>query len=145
MERLTTRNSMGVAVYRWPYTCENCNESFWRLPDYGDGSPTEKLAQYEEKEEKKQLVILPCNVGDTVYQVMLTGVKASKPVFEIYEAKVIRFVLDSFYLMIETKIEGEKQGRLMTAKCFGETIFVTKEEAEIGKEKMELDIEKCNN
>lgn len=52
MERLTTRNIAGVAVYKHPFECERCGEEIWRLPDYGNGSPTEKLADYEDAEEQ---------------------------------------------------------------------------------------------
>ena len=52
MERLTTRNIAGVAVYKNPFECERCGETIWRLPDYGNGSPTEKLAAYEDAEEQ---------------------------------------------------------------------------------------------
>ena len=54
MERLTTRNIAGVAVYKNPFECERCGETIWRLPDYGNGSPTEKLAAYEDAEEHGQ-------------------------------------------------------------------------------------------
>ena len=54
MERLTTRNIAGVAVYKNPFECERCGETIWRLPDYGNGSPTEKLAAYEDAEEQGQ-------------------------------------------------------------------------------------------
>lgn len=61
MERLTTRNIAGVAVYKNPFECERCGETIWRLPDYGNGSPTEKLAAYEDAEEQGLLLRLPCN------------------------------------------------------------------------------------
>ena len=67
MERLTTRNSMGIAVYKNPFECERCGETIYRLPDYGNGSPTEKLADYEEAEEQRLFVHLPCKVGDIVW------------------------------------------------------------------------------
>ena len=67
MERLTTRNIAGVAVYKHPFECERCGETIWRLPDYGNGSPTEKLADYEDLEEQGRLIKLPCKVGDTVW------------------------------------------------------------------------------
>jgi len=47
-ERLTQRNIAGVAVYKTAYECERCGEAIYRLPDYGNGSPTERLAKYEE-------------------------------------------------------------------------------------------------
>lgn len=52
MERLTTRNIAGVAVYKYPFECERCGETIYRLPDYGNGSPTNKLAEYEDAEEQ---------------------------------------------------------------------------------------------
>ena len=52
MERLTTRNIAGVAVYKYPFECERCGETIWRLHDYGNGSPTEKLAAYEDAAEQ---------------------------------------------------------------------------------------------
>ena len=56
MERLTIRNSEGVAVFKQSYDCEVCGESIYRLPDLGNGSPTERLAQYEEAEEQGLLL-----------------------------------------------------------------------------------------
>lgn len=48
MERLTTRNSEGVPVYKSGYECERCGEIIWRLPDLGRGSPTTRLCEYGE-------------------------------------------------------------------------------------------------
>ena len=59
MERLTTRNIAGVEVYKNPFECERCGETIWRLPDYGNGSPTEKLSAYEDAEEQGLLLQLP--------------------------------------------------------------------------------------
>lgn len=72
MERLTTRNIARVAVYKNPFECEQCGKAIWRLPDYGSGSPTEKLADYEDAEEHGLLLRLPCKEaytksGDIVY------------------------------------------------------------------------------
>lgn len=69
MNRLTTRNSMGVAVLKIPYQCEQCGEETYRLADYGNGEPIKKLAEYEDLEEQRRLLKLPCAVGDTVYEV----------------------------------------------------------------------------
>ena len=59
MERLTTRNIAGVAVYKHPFECERCGDTIWRLPDYGNESPTEKLAEYEDLDEQGLLLRLP--------------------------------------------------------------------------------------
>ena len=70
MERLTTRNIAGVAVYKNPFECEQCGDTIWWLPDYCNGSPTEKLADYEDAEEQGLLLRLKCKVGDTVYHIV---------------------------------------------------------------------------
>lgn len=66
MERLTTRNIAGIAVFKESYNCERCGEGLWRLPDYGNGSPTDKLAEYEDLEEQGLLLRLPVTVNDVV-------------------------------------------------------------------------------
>lgn len=67
MERLTTRNIAGVAVYKHPFECERCGETIWRLPDYGNGRATyvekpisEKIAHDNEpkyKESNEEIAI----------------------------------------------------------------------------------------
>lgn len=52
MERLTTRNLLGEAVFTDSYECDRCGEPTWRLPDMGNGSPTARLCQYEEMQER---------------------------------------------------------------------------------------------
>ena len=69
MERFTTWNEVGVAVFKQSYECERCGEPTWRLPDLGNGSPTDKLCEYEDLEESGRLIKLPCSIGDTVYEV----------------------------------------------------------------------------
>jgi hypothetical protein len=67
MERLTTTNSMGIAVLKCADQCERCSEPIWRLNDMGNGEPISKLAGYEDAEEQGLLLRLPCKVGDTLY------------------------------------------------------------------------------
>lgn len=69
MERLTTRNIAGVAVYKYPFECERCGEIIYRLPDYGSGSPTDKLAVYEDAEEQGLLLRLPISEDTPVYSI----------------------------------------------------------------------------
>lgn len=53
MDRLTTKNEIGINVFKMGYECDNCSELIWRLPDViGKGSPTDKLAYYEDLEER---------------------------------------------------------------------------------------------
>lgn len=48
MERLTIRNDEGIGVLKHPYQCERCGDLQWSLPDLGNGSPTDRLAEYED-------------------------------------------------------------------------------------------------
>ena len=52
MKRLTEINSEGRAVFKQSYECERCNEPQWRMPDMGDINPTDRLAVYEDMQEK---------------------------------------------------------------------------------------------
>ena len=105
MERLTTRNIAGVAVYKHPFECERCGDTIWRLPDYGNESPTEKLAAYEDDEEHGLLLRLPFKVGDTVYHIV------GRIILEVEN-------VDLFFLLLSVA-----EGR------FGKTVFLAKEEA----------------
>ncbi len=67
MNRLTIRNSEGIGVLKIPFECGRCGDLWWSLPDLGNGSPIERLAEYEDLEEQGRLLKLPCAVGDTVY------------------------------------------------------------------------------
>lgn len=51
MNRLTVRNSEGIGVLKYPFECERCGDLQWSLPDLGNGSPIDRLAEYEEYEE----------------------------------------------------------------------------------------------
>lgn len=67
MERLTKRNSEGIAVLKVPDECDRCGEPIYRLNDLGNREPIEKLAEYEDLEEQGLLPKFPCKIGDTLY------------------------------------------------------------------------------
>lgn len=127
MERLTKRNSMDIAVYKNPFECERCGDTIWRLPDYGNGSPTEKLADYEDAEEQGLLLRLPCKVGDTIYEVSYENRK-----YIIREHIVNQFVYIAYRKpRIEIYCEGENG--FLSSSITGQLddgLFLTKEEAE---------------
>lgn len=130
MERLTTRNIAGVAVYKNPFECERCGEEIWRLPDYGNGSPTEKLADYEDAEEQGLLLRLPCKVGDILY-------------FAHHDR-----VISSEVLSVKYHVEAEKHGIFIRKRLtidvegisaeidfceIGKTVFLTEAEAKLAE------------
>lgn len=57
MKRLTEINSEGRAVFKQPYACERCNDLQWRMPYMGDVNPTDRLAAYEDMQEKIEMRI----------------------------------------------------------------------------------------
>lgn len=128
MDRLTTRNIAGVAVYKHPFECERCGETIWRLPDYGNGSPTEKLATYEDAEEHGLLIRLPCKVGDKIF---LDFAGFGK---DIDEFTVKDFHLDCFedgeiILYCDYESNDKTLSGQIDVMEFGKTVFLTKKEA----------------
>ncbi len=129
MERLTQRNSVGIAVYKQPYECERCNEPIYRLPDYGNGSPTDKLAELEDLAEQGRLLIPRFKRGDKVYILSPMTGRISEYIINVicveeeigYSVRLNRgfYFADSFF---ESQI--------------GKTVFITEEEAEAALEKM---------
>ena len=129
MERLTTRNIAGVAVYKNPFECDRCGDTIWRLPDYGNGSPTEKLAAYEDAEEQGLLLRLPVPIGTTVYNTTWWDDKYE--IVTVNGKKYSRSVR-------KHKVTKSTFG-LLDIKEWGETVFLTQEEAEQKLKEMESD------
>lgn len=124
MERLTIRNSEGVAVLKTPYQCERCGEVIYRLSDYGSGEPIEKLARLEDLEEQRKL---PVAVGDFVYKIKYG---------EIESHKVVKIELEESGIYFKS---GLAQGEwpFCTLDNFGKNVFLTREEAEAALKELE--------
>ena len=120
MERLTTRNIAGVAVYKNPFECDRCGDTIWRLPDYGDGSPTEKLADYEDLDEQGLLLRLPCPIGTTVYNTTWWDCVQEK----------VKVDEKTFYRTVHKHKVSKSTFSLLDIYDFGKTVFLTKEETE---------------
>ena len=84
----------------------------------------DKLAEYETAEEEGRLVVLPCNVGDTVY--LIDDIDC---VFE-RESIVTEIEIDKdgVTIMIQDEIPICSSGYNLSD--FGEVVFLTREEAE---------------
>ena len=140
MERLTTRNIAGVAVYKNPFECERCGETIWRLPDYGNGSPTEKLAAYEDAEEKGLLLRLPCKPKSEVFLICSRYTRCSFEDVPFEESSCIGCEYDcdshkEIYIHRNSSVDVEWIVRNLNK--FGKTVFLTKEEAEVKLAEME--------
>ncbi len=140
MERLTTRNSAGVAVLKTPYQCERCGEVIYRLADYGNGEPIEKLAGLEDLEEQGKLLEL-----EDKYEKIMIG----QEIFTVHgDRKII--VSRKICLIKEwwndyqgfQGVYGATPGDVFSSWEFkyedlGKTVFFTKEEAREALKRME--------
>lgn len=104
--RLTKRNADGIACSAKPFEI-----STFEMVD--------KLAAYEDAEEQGRLVILPCKVGDTVFVITERGFIAKG------EARNFRF-----FDKLIVDVEYHHFGTCATSRYWGETVFLTREEAE---------------
>lgn len=102
MERLTTRNSEGIVVLKQPFACERCGDLQWSLPDLGNGSPIDRLADYEDLEEQ-------C-IRDNTWGLRILLTKWKEIVKDIQELYAYR--------------KFEKQGKLLKLPCaVGDTVY----------------------
>ena len=130
MERLTTRNCVGVATYKHSYECERCGEPFYRLPDDGNGSPTDKLAELEDLEEQGRLLRLPCRPNDIVYRI---NKEVREPIIRMSVERIVLF--DNSYALEVTDKYGKHL--LFMADDIGKTLYITYEEAQAKLAEME--------
>ena len=91
----------------------------------------EKLYKYETAEDEGRMVVLPCKVGDTVYIIDDIDFTYDR------ESVVTEIDIDSdcIAIMIQDKDSVGSSG--YDISDFGETIFLTREEAEKALKKME--------
>ena len=118
---------------RWECECSRCDK-----PNDWKNNCIKKLSEYETAEEEGRLMALLCKVGDVVYQLMVTDFLSGKLVYKIFESKVCRIIVDSYSICfcLETADENKYTSEL-TNDDFGETIFLTYEEAEKALKEME--------
>ena len=91
----------------------------------------EKLAEYETAEEEGRLVVLPCKPWDKVYALFIVDVIDKKPIYKIFQAKVTKITIDRFRVLFSFKtLDENKYNSETTMEAFGETVFLTREEAE---------------
>lgn len=131
MERLTKISEIGNAYY------PKCFEE----PCCGMGEclddrcslmldACKKLAEYEQLEEQGLLVSLPCKVGDTTFRI---NEGAKNPIIELTVTQ-INIIRKSYNLEVVDKDGGEL---MYFKKDIGNSIFLTREEAEKKLEEME--------
>ena len=98
-----------------------------------------KLAEYEDLEEQNRLVILPCKVGDDIYAIpsevnyRLNKSFGAKGLNAICRQVVDHIEFNSYGYLVSTN-EGMTVHR---QEAFGETWFLTRDEAEQKLKEME--------
>ena len=128
MMRLAAYEDTGME----PEQCENAKiiiESAFS----DDTSKSERIRELLKADKDGRLVVLPCKVGDRLYEV--TGRKT----VSVYKVKAIRVEL--FSLFIEWDIVEEFVWQSLSginADEIGKTVFLTREEAERA-------LKECNN
>lgn len=92
------------------------SKSGWRNPIDSDmiNAIYKKLSAYEDAEEQRRLVILPCKVGDTVYRIVRHRVDVSGYRMEWEWETVVEAV----------------PFRIGMVDAIGKTVFLSREEAE---------------
>lgn len=143
MERLTEwyddGEKKGILVKEYPAenSMKTLYQKFGNQTDYSDTDEgylcAERLKEYEDFEEQGLLLKLPCKVGDTVYLHVIVGVDRDKrkPILKVIEGKIIKYTIDAVTLcfFVEEK-DCCKIRNELPISAFGETVFLTKEEAE---------------
>ena len=123
MERLTIKNKDGV-IY---FVDHDHPKKPWREPCETDSHQNrlilDKLAEYEDAEEKGLLVKLPCRIGETLYDIF--------EFVENYDSPDI-YVIDASRIEISKDEEGllySIDGVDCREKEFGTTLFTSEEAA----------------
>ncbi|MBE5867971.1 MAG: hypothetical protein E7293_03305 [Lachnospiraceae bacterium] len=102
-----------------------------------------KLGELEDAEEQGRLFVLPCKVGDDVYFIpskvnyKLNILNEHEENNRIYHQKIVRitFTRNEWYVECDKDLDYGT-GRVHIQQHFGETWFLTEEEAEAALERM---------
>ena len=131
-ERLVTNKGQCVA-------CIGCiEESNCKAECGAIDDCLEKLAEYETAEDEGRLVVLPCKPWDKVYALFIIDVIDKKPIYKIFQTKVTKITIDRFRVLFSFEtLDQNKYNSERTMEAFGETVFLTREEAEKALKEME--------
>lgn len=129
MDRLTKWTGLGAMALKYQENFDMSKETFAEYQKVLD-----KLAHYEDMEEAKRLIELPCAVGDTVWELC----KCDDDKYRIFPMTVCRIVtFGSPRFLKDNEIEvwniyAESDYCKMYKSFYdiGKTVFLTREEAE---------------
>lgn len=92
------------------------------------GNAIRKLAEYEDAEEQRLLLKLPCKVGDTVYEISRVEPYRNPA---IREMGVVDILLrdNDMYFTLQDLYDRDYDNSILSTE-FGYTVFFTREQAE---------------
>ena len=144
MDRLTARDGFGTPYY--PY-CDNVKGCGGYCAQCNFETKTmDKLAEYENLEDKGLLKVLPCGIGADIYFIpsktnyklnILQGYPESNRVYH-QNVEKISFTQYGWYLECDKDIEYATD-HILIDKLYKETWFLTQAEAEKKLKEMESD------
>lgn len=112
--------------------------AYRRRTDVVNITAIQKLGEYETAEEEGRLMVLPCKPWDKVYMLFIVDVIDKKPIYKIFQAKVIKITIDRFRVLFSFEtLDENKYKSERTMEAFGETVFLIIEEAEKALKEME--------
>lgn len=94
----------------------------------------DKLARYEDAEENGRLIVLPCNIGDTVYFIRGNYRKSRFKSIEAIRVTEINIKKDINGNLLPPAIVAN--GSRYRFSSIGKSVFLTREEAEKALEEM---------
>ncbi len=127
MERLTTTSNKGGVAFTFDLDITCDKSEIMKILKLA-----EKLKEYEDLEEQRKLLKLPCAVGDTVWDIdfgrpcsyEVTGFSFGSLNDDDWEEKVLEQVIVHY-----TNSSGSITGTFAASEI-GKTVFLTKESAE---------------
>ena len=119
MKRLTKRRDNGNAYV----TDDHCFDTWARS---FEGEAIDRLAYYEDMEEQGRLVVLPCKVGDALFDISEFVYGEDCPMMYEDRVRYIELQKDQKTGELVFCIEGTD----FKYEDFGKTVFLTREDAE---------------
>lgn len=143
MERLTKHHA-GKKMGAYMVCCETCTEDVddcndcWksyeavnRLAAYEATMPIERAQELAQAEKDGRLVVLPCKVGDVVYEANKRGFISTYKVISIHISDCSVLIGWELIDGIYSNLNG------FEVSTFGKTVFLTREDAEAALKKRE--------
>lgn len=133
MERLTRKSKNSDMVWFVDRENNNIDLEPCEMNSHHNRLAIQKLAEYEHDEEQGLLLRLPCKVGDTVYWLTTHGV------LERYVSSMDLIRINHIAIKLQPLgLDGEVYPfvTIVFSENFGETVFVTREEAEATLKKL---------